>query len=215
MSITHANFLTQVRSYTEVDSNVLTDTLLDQFIRIVELDIANKVDYDDIRKYVTGSTGTQKYLNVPDDCIVVRSIQVISNSTRDFLEKRDTSFIAEFNPTDATGLPKYFANWDDKNILFAPIPDQNYDVQLNYIRDPEHFNSTTDTFLSKHQESLLLHGVLTECFSYLKGPVDMYNLYKSKYNEEIQDFALQQMGRRRRAEYDDGVPRIQVASPSP
>ena len=215
MSITHANFLTQVRSYTEVDSNVLTDTLLDQFIRIVELDIANKVDYDDIRKYVTGSTGTQKYLNVPDDCIVVRSIQVISNSTRDFLEKRDTSFIAEFNPTDATGLPKYFANWDDKNILFAPIPDQNYDVQLNYIRDPEHFNSTTDTFLSKHQESLLLHGVLTECFSYLKGPVDMYNLYKSKYNEEIQDFALQQMGRRRRGEYDDGVPRIQVASPSP
>ena len=215
MSITHANFLTQVRSYTEVDSNVLTDTLLDQFIRIVELDIANKVDYDDIRKYVTGSTGTQKYLNVPDDCIVVRSIQVISSSTRDFLEKRDTSFIAEFNPTDATGLPKYFANWDDKNILFAPIPDQNYDVQLNYIRDPEHFNSTTDTFLSKHQEALLLHGVLTECFSYLKGPVDMYNLYKTKYNEEIQDFALQQMGRRRRAEYDDGVPRIQVASPSP
>ena len=214
MSITHANFLTQVRNYTEVDSNVLSDTLLDQFIRNTELDIANKVDYDDIRKYVTGSTGTQKYLNVPDDCIVVRSIQVISSSTRDFLEKRDTSFIAEFNPTDATGLPKYFANWDDKNILFAPIPDQNYDVQLNYIRDPEHFNSTTDTFLSKHQESLL-HGVLTECFSYLKGPVDMYNLYKSKYNEEIQDFALQQMGRRRRGEYDDGVPRIQVASPSP
>tara|TARA_R100000406_G_C3094150_1_gene120283 strand:- start:151 stop:798 length:648 start_codon:yes stop_codon:yes gene_type:complete len=215
MSITHANFLTQVRNYTEVDSNVLSDTLLDQFIRNTELDIANKVDYDDIRKYVTGSTGTQKYLNVPDDCIVVRSIQVISSSTRDFLEKRDTSFIAEFNPTDATGLPKYFANWDDKNILFAPIPDQNYDVQLNYIRDPEHFNSTTDTFLSKHQESLLLHGVLTECFSYLKGPVDMYNLYKTKYNEEIQDFALQQMGRRRRGEYDDGVPRIQVASPSP
>ena len=56
MSITHANFLTQVRSYTEVDSNVLTDTLLDQFIRIVELDIANKVDYDDIREYVTAVT---------------------------------------------------------------------------------------------------------------------------------------------------------------
>ena len=69
--------------------------------------------------------------------------------------------------------------------------------------------------MSKHQEALLLHGVLTECSSYLKGPVDMYNLYKSKYNEEIQDFALQQMGRRRRGEYDDGVPRIQVASPSP
>ena len=215
MSITHANFLTQVRNYTEVDSNVLSDTLLDQFIRNTELDIAGKVDYDDIRKYVTGTTGTQKYLNVPDDCIVIRSIQVISNSTRDFLEKRDTSFIAEFNPTDATGLPKYFANWDDKNILFAPIPDQNYNVQLNYIKDPEHFNSTTETFLSKHQEALLLYGVLTECFSYLKGPMDMYNLYKTKYTEEIQAFMMQQMGRRRRSEYDNGVMRIPLQSPSP
>ena len=215
MSITHANFLTQVRNYTEVDSNVLSDTLLDQFIRNTELDIANKVDYDDIRKYVTGSTGTQKYLNVPDDCLIVRSVQIINSSTRDFLEKRDTSFIAEFNPTDATGQPKYYANWDDKNLLFAPVPDQAYEIQLNYIKDPEHFESATTTFLSQHQEALLLHGVLTECFSYLKGPVDMYNLYKTKYNEEIQDFALQQMGRRRRGEYDDGVPRIQVASPSP
>ena len=41
MTISHSNFLTQVRSYTEVDSNVLSDTLLDQFIRNTELDIAN------------------------------------------------------------------------------------------------------------------------------------------------------------------------------
>ena len=216
MSITHANFLTQVRNYTEVDSNVLSDTLLDQFIRNTELDIANKVDYDANREYaITLNSGTERYLNVPDDCLVVRSVQIFVSGTRDFLEKRDTSFIAEFNPTNATGQPKYYANWDDKNLVLAPQPDINYEVQLHYIKDPEHFNSTTDTFLSKHQEALLLHGVLTECFSYLKGPVDMYNLYKTKYNEEIQDFALQQMGRRRRGEYDDGVPRIQVASPSP
>jgi hypothetical protein len=216
MTISHSNFLTQVRSYTEVDSNVLSDTLLDQFIRNTELDIANKVDYDDIRKYVSATTvASQRFLNTPNDTMVIRSVQIISSSTRDFLEKRDTSFIAEFNPADTTGQPKYYANWDDKNILLAPVPDQTYTIQLNYIKDPDHFDSSTSTFLSTHQESLLLHGVLTECFSYLKGPIDMYNLYKTKYNEEIQDFALQQMGRRRRGEYDDGVPRIQVASPSP
>jgi hypothetical protein len=53
MAITYSNFLTQVRDYTEVDSNVLSDTLLDQFIRQTELDIAGKVDYDDLRKYAT------------------------------------------------------------------------------------------------------------------------------------------------------------------
>ncbi len=215
MSITHANFLTQVRAYTEVDSNVLSDTLMDQFIRNTELDIAGKVDYDDIRKYVTAVTGTQRYLNVPDDCIIIRSVQVISSSTRDFLEKRDTSFMAEYNPTDATGLPKYFANWDDKNIVFAPVPDQAYEIQLNYIKDPEHFTTTTDTFLSKHQENLLLYGVLVECFSYLKGPMDMYKLYQTKYTEEIQTFMMAQMGRRRRDEYDNGVLRMPLPSQSP
>tara|TARA_R110002020_G_scaffold256514_2_gene470199 strand:+ start:441 stop:1088 length:648 start_codon:yes stop_codon:yes gene_type:complete len=215
MTISHANFLTQVRSYTEVDSNVLSDTLMDQFIRNTELDIAGKVDYDDIRKYVTAVTGTQRYLNVPDDCLVIRSVQVISSSTRDFLAKRDTSFMGEFNPTDATGLPKYFANWDDKNIVFAPVPDQAYEIQLNYIKDPDHFNSTTETFLSKHQENLLLYGVLVECFSYLKGPMDMYKLYQTKYNEEMQTFMNAQMGRRRRSEYDDGVLRLPMESKSP
>ena len=53
MAITHADFLTQVKT-TEV-SNSVSDSLLDQFIRNVELDIAGKVDYDDIRKYATST----------------------------------------------------------------------------------------------------------------------------------------------------------------
>ena len=61
---------------------------------------------------------------------------------------------------------------------------------------------------------MLLHGVLAEAFRFLKGPDNLYNLYQTKYTEEVQNFALQQMGRRRRGEFDDGVPRIVVPSPS-
>ena len=216
MSITHANFLTQVRNYTEVDSNVLSDTLIDQFIRNIELDIAGKVDYDDLRAYKTSTTvASQRYVSMPDDLIYLRSVQITSSSSRIFLEKRDTSFISEFNPGDATGTPKYYANWDDTTIVIAPVPNTTFTIQLNYITDPPHFNSSTATFLSNNQESLLLHGVLTECFSYLKGPADMYTLYKQKYNEEVQQFAMEQMGQRKRGQYEDGVPRITVPSPSP
>jgi len=220
MAITYSDFLTQVRNYTEVDSNVLSDNLIGQFIRNTELGIAGAVDYDETRKYATSSfTANKRYLIMPADFLIIRSLQVFSTTDqtgdRNFMEKRDTSFISEYNSSGATGLPKYYANWDDNNIVVAPTPDQAYAVQLNYIIDPPGFTSTNTTYLSKYQESLLLHGVLTEAFSYLKGPMDMYNLYKGKYNEEIQAFALQQMGRRRRAEFDDGVPRIQVPSPSP
>ena len=55
MAITHANFLTQVRNYTEVGSTVLSDTLIDQFIRNVEIDIAGRVDYDDLRRAATST----------------------------------------------------------------------------------------------------------------------------------------------------------------
>jgi hypothetical protein len=64
MAITYSNFLTQVRNYTEVGSTVLTDSLLDQFITNVELDIAGKVDYDDLRKYATSNfISGQRYVS--------------------------------------------------------------------------------------------------------------------------------------------------------
>jgi len=223
MAITHANFLTQVRNYTEVDSNVLTDAIIQDFIKSVELDIAGKVDYDDLRKYATSTfTAGNRYVILPGDAIVVRSVQVIdSSNNRTFLEKRDTSFISEFAPNSSTtGTPKYWANWEDNVqqgpvILVAPTPATADTVQLNYIKSPPEFTSTTNTYVSTNQESMLLHGVLAEAFRFLKGPDNLYNLYNSKYNEEVQNFALQQMGRRRRGEYQDGVPRIKVDSPSP
>ena len=220
MAISYSDFLTQVRDYTEVDSNVLTDTLIGQFIRNTELNVAGSVDYDDTRKYATSSfTSNKRYLITPDDFLVIRSLQVFNTTdqtgTRSFMEKRDTSFITEYNGSGATGLPKYYANWDESSIVVAPTPDQSYAVQLNYIITPPNFTSSNNTYLSEYQQGMLLDGVLTEAFAYLKGPMDMYNLYKSKYTEGIQNFALQQMGRRRRAEYDDGVPRVKVPSPSP
>jgi hypothetical protein len=221
MAITYSNFLTQVRNYTEVSSNVLSDTLLDQFITNIELDISLKVDYDDLRKYADSAfVANNKYLNIPSDLLVARALFVattgtLATGTVQYMEKRDQTFLREFNSTNATGVPKYFGNWDDFTIIVAPTPDSNYPVQLEYIKQPPHFNSTNNTYLSEYQQQTLLYGVLTECFSYLKGPMDMYNLYKNKYDEAIQAFAIQQMGRRRRGEYDNGVPRIKVESPSP
>ena len=220
MAISYSDFLTQVRNYTEVDSNVLTDTIIGQFIRNTELNVSGAVDYDDTRKYATSSfTANKRYLVTPADFLIIRSLQVFNSTDqtgdRSFMEKRDTSFITEYNGSGATGLPKYYANWDESSIVVAPTPNQAYVVQLNYIITPPSFTSSNTTYLSEYQQGMLLDGVLTEAFAYLKGPMDMYNLYKSKYTEGIQNFALQQMGRRRRAEYDDGVPRIKVPSPSP
>ena len=216
MAITHANFLTQVRNYTEVDSNVLTDALIDQFITNTELDVASKVDYDDLRKYSNSNfTAANRAVSLPGDLKYLRAVKITDGGTEVFLEKRDQTFIAEFNPTGTQGQPKYYANYNDKNIIVAPTPASALAVQIQYIKNAPHFDSGNSTMISDQHQNLLLYGVLVECFSYLKGPVDMYNLYKTRYDKALEAFALEQMGSRRRGQYTDGVPRVKIGSPSP
>ena len=204
MAISYSDFLTQVRNFTEVDSNVLTDTIIGQFIRNIELNVAGSVDYDDTRKYATSSfTANKRYLVTPADFLIIRSLQVFSTTDqtgdRSFMEKRDTSFITEYNGSGATGLPKYYANWDESSIVVAPTPDQAYVVQLNYIITPPSFTSSNTTYLSQYQQGMLLDGVLTEAYAFLKGPMDMYNLYKSKYTEGIQNFCSPTNGEKKKS----------------
>jgi hypothetical protein len=216
MAITYTNFLTQVRNYTEVSSSVLSDTLLDQFIRNTELDIAGKVDYDDLRKFSNSNfTASNRAVSLPGDLKYLRAVKITNSGSEIFLEKRDQTFIAEFNPDGSTGVPKYYAMYNDKNIIVAPTPASALAVQIQYIKNAPHFDSTTSTMLSDQYENLLLYGVLVECFSYLKGPLDMYNLYKTRYDKTLEAFALEQMGSRRRGQYTDGVPRVKIDSPSP
>ena len=216
MAITYTNFLTQVRNYTEVSSTVLSDSLIDQFITNTELDIASKVDYSDLRKYSNSTfTSSNRAVSLPGDLKYLRAVKITNSGSEIFLEKRDQTFIAEFNPDGSTGIPKYYAVYNDKNIIVAPTPSSALAIQIQYVKNPPHFDSSTTTMLSDQFQNLLLYGVLVESFSYLKGPLDMYNLYKTRYDKALEAFALEQMGSRRRGQYTDGVPRVKIDSPSP
>ena len=43
----------------------------------------------------------------------------------------------------------------------------------------------------------------------------MLTLYEQKYKEEVQKFANEQVGRRRRDDYTDGTVRLPIESPNP
>jgi hypothetical protein len=227
--MTYAELLQKVRDYTEVDSAVLTDTIVQGMIRDAELRIFREVDADYTREYATANLNINSpYLDLPSanvttstrTSIIVRSMLVFDSTqtptTKEYLDKRDTSFIFEYNSTGSTGVPKYYANWKETTIIMAPAPDAQYKVQLSYIYSPEALSATnTTTYLSDNVSDLLFYATMVQAYEFLKGPMDMYKIYSDKYNGAIQSFALEQMGRRRRDEYMDGVPRIKVPSPSP
>ena len=137
------------------------------------------------------------------------NLRNLLKENREFLQFRDTSFMSEFNPTGATGVPKYYSMWDEEKIVVAPTPDATYEIQLNYIlKDPGLSATNTTTYLSLNFPDGLLYACLAEAYGFLKGPVDMLQLYDKKYGEAAQRFSIEQMGRRRRDEYQAGVPRI-------
>ena len=231
MALTYAQMLAKVRDYTEVDSTVLSDAIIDDFILDAEAQIYREVDGDYCREQSTSNfVASNRYVQLPDNLLIVRSMQhITAGGTRTFLDRRDTSFMSEYNSTDAEGTPKYYAMWHRTNniqyAIVAPLPSAADTVQINYIKYPEHLYSSDDvatipnkqtaTYLSTKAPELLFYAVMVNAYGFLKGPMDMYKLYKDKYNSEIQAFALEQMGRRRRGEYTDGTLRIPIASPSP
>ena len=159
---------------------------------------------------------SQKYLNFPTGALVIRALQITSGGDKIFLEKRDTTFIDEYNPSLATGVPKYYANYDDDTLMFAPIPGSAYAIQASYVSKPTWLSSgNTQTYLSQRFPNGLLYACLIEAFSYLKGPMDMLQYYEKQYTNAISKYAVEQIGRRRRDDYFNGAIRIKIDSPSP
>jgi hypothetical protein len=75
--------------------------------------------------------------------------------------------------------------------------------------------NTSGTYISKNFPNGLLYACLVEAYGYLKGPMDMLTMYEQKYNNVVQKFAAEQIGRRRRDDYTDGTIRIPIESPNP
>jgi len=218
--MTYAELQEKIRNYTEVDSNVFTSGILDGFISDAEFRILRDVDSDNNRKYATADiVSGQRYVNLPDvggdDALIVRSLQITNStqgaagSSRSFIEYRDTNFISEFNSTGVTGLPKYYGYWDEDTLVLAPTPDFAYQIQVNYILKPTGLSSSnTTTYLSNEFPNGLLYACLVEAYGFLKGPADMIQFYEGKYKQALEGFTVEQMGRRRRDEYDQGSPRL-------
>ena len=214
--MTYDELVQKIRDYTEVDANVLTSTIVNGFISDAEFRLLRDVDTDNNKRYATAQliSGT-RFIDVPDNLLIIRSAQIVDSdgvgqsNNRDFLQYRDTSFMSEFNPAESTGVPKYYSNWDNNTIVVAPTPNATYTIQLNYIlKDPGLSSTNTTTYLSQNFPNGLLYACLVEAFSFLKGPNDLLQLYEGKYKQAVEGFSVEQMGRRRRDEYQSGVPRV-------
>ena len=224
LTYTLTNLQDDIRNYTEVGSTVFSTAVLNTLIINSENRIYRSFDADLERFYATSTCAIgNRYVTIPADLRVIRYIQLTDDDGNQvFLEQRDPSFMAEYYVTpssSSTSIPKYYANWDEEYWVVAPTPDTAYAITLAYNKEPTSLTdssvSSSGTYVSNKYQDLLLYAWLVNAYGYLKGPMDMLQQYDKLYKEALETYATEQMGRRRRNEYQDGVIRLPIKSESP
>ena len=233
--LSYSGLVTQIRNYTETDSNVLDTDTLENIILNAQYRIFRDVPIDADRKQQSGNlVPGQETINAPAGAVFIRGIQVYDSSSvltgsNTWLEKKDVTYLQEYQPITGTaaaqGKPKYYAMFggatgeadtNSRRIFLSPTPNTNYKFRVHYNKMPDLLESSNLTnYISLNFPNGLLYCCLAETYGFLKGPADMLTLYENKYKQEVQKFANEQVGRRRRDDYTDGTVRIKIDSPSP
>jgi len=224
---------TQIKSYTEVDSNVLTDAVLENIILNAQYRIMRDVPIDADRKQQTGNlVAGQETINAPAGALFIRGIQVYDSTSATtganvWLEKKDITYLQEYVPSTESakrGQPKYYAMFGGATgesdttsgrMMFSPVPDTTYKFRVHYNAMPVLLENNDTNYISLNFPNGLLYCCLAEAYGFLKGPADMLTLYEQKYKQEVAKFANEQVGRRRRDDYTDGAVRIPIDSANP
>jgi len=187
--------LNTIKAYAENDfpdtpgSGGLTSTeQIDTFIQQAENRIYNNVELPNFRKNQTGNfTASNRYLTTPTDWLATYELSVVDGDGKySFLSNREVSFLREsFPDPTVTGLPQYYAIFDDTTFVVAPVPDASYVSELHYYYQPESIVTATTTWLGDNFDQVLLYGALLEAAVFMQSPEDVIVVYKGRYDEAM------------------------------
>jgi hypothetical protein len=169
-----------------------------RFVQQAEQRIYNSIQFPAIRRNSTGSTSAgNKYLATPPDWLSTYSLAVVCNGPTTlpdgrifvagdylYLLNKDVNFIREAYPSQSdTGLPIYYAVFDDNTFILGPMPNAVYTMELHYFYYPESIVTAGTSWLGTNLDSLLLYGSLLEAAAFMKSDADTIKNYTDRYNE--------------------------------
>lgn len=210
MAWTYATLVQAIKDWVQYDETTF-NSQIDTFITNAEERILYSVDLEVFRKNVTGTTTSgNKYLAAPSDFLAPYSLAVTVSGTTSFLLNKDVEYIQEYNPTGATGTPKYYAYFDVDNFILGPVPAGNYSVELHYYYKPASIIVANTTWIGDNAEQALLYACLFEAYTFMKGEPDILNLYNQRFAEALTRLKNLGEGRENVDAYRDGLIRVKA-----
>tara|TARA_R110000764_G_scaffold8731_2_gene28808 strand:+ start:1049 stop:1693 length:645 start_codon:yes stop_codon:yes gene_type:complete len=214
MAWTFTTLKSAIQDYTDNTEASFVSNMTNIIVQ-AENRIIKSVELPNFRKNQTGTlASSNSYLATPTDYLYPYSLAVIdSDSNYNYLLNKDVNFIREAYPASATtGVPKYYAQFDDDFFIVGPTPDSGYTVELHYFYIPESITAAASgtSWLGTNASEALLYGSLTEAYTYMKGEQDILNNYEKRFKEALERLTLESDGYNRKDSYRSGQRRINV-----
>ena len=214
MAWTFTTLKSAIQDYTENTETSFVSNLTNIIVQ-AENRIIKSVELPNFRKNQTGTfTNGNAYLATPTDYFYPYSLAVLdSDSNYNYLINKDVNFIREAYPASATtGLPKYYAQFDDDTFLVGPTPNSGYTVEIHYFYIPQSITVTSDgtSWLGTNASEALLYASLAEAYTFMKGEQDILANYDNRFKEALQRLTLESDGYNRKDAYRSGQRRINV-----
>jgi hypothetical protein len=188
MSYTLDQMKTAIQDYTENTETTFVSQLTN-FIKNAEQRIFTEAQLSIFRKNVQGTfTISSEFLAFPLDYLSAYSLSITNGSTKQFLLRKNVTYIQSVNPANADGTPKYYSQFNNTNIIVAPTPDSNYVTELHYYFRPDSLTAgagSGTTWLSVNAPLALLYGSLYEAYTFMKGEQDLLTNYQQRYVEAL------------------------------
>lgn len=208
----YAELVQRVQDYLESDEPTLVSNI-PTFVKSVEQKVFNATQLPVVRGNVTGgATAGNPYLTTPLDFLSVFSLAVINAGNYEYLLNKDVNFIREAYPDQsATGVPHFYAQFDDDTILLGPTPSTSFPMQLHYFRYPDSIVDVGTSWLGDNFESVLLYGTLIEANVFQKGEADVQESYQNQFNASFALLKQLSDGKLRQDAYRSGQTRMPVS----
>jgi hypothetical protein len=191
--------------------NSFTAEQLALFFQAAEEKIYNVVQPPAIRRNQTGTlTASNQYLTTPSDFLYPFSLAVDVEGEYQYLLDKDVNYIREAYPSAAaTGVPRYYAVFDENTFILGPTPDTSYTVELHYARYPTSITTGT-SWLGTNYPTALLNMAVVEAGKFLKLEQDTMAVYDKQATESLALVKNAGDGKMRQDTYRSGQVRITV-----
>ena len=204
MAYTFTTLKTAIQDYTQNSETTFVNNL-SRFIINAEERIFKEVQLDVFRKNVNGDlTSGNKFLTKPTDYLSTFSLSIINSSENVFLLRKHPTFLQDYTPNPSTtGVPQYYADFDETTFIVAPTPSSALTAELHYYHKPTSITATSDgtSWLGTNAELALLYASLVEAYTFMKGEADMFQIYNARYQEALAYLKNLGEGKNTRDEY--------------